>query len=402
MGYDLIFQQAINFHQNGELDKAEYIYRQILQTAPNKPEVLNLLGLIAQEKNIHNEAVNLFSKAIRQAPHNSIMQFNLAFSLEAMGKKVEAIDAYRKTIQLDSKIKEAYNNIGKIYLSMNNNDIARSFFQKALEIDNNYAEAKAHLAYSYKTENLDKAIELLKETDTHFLPNYYLSLIYKEIKDTDNALLYAQNACEYASDIDYIVENVAEIYLGQNNVNKAKEYLSLTLSINPNNVHAMINMANIMVQEKRYQEAEKNYKKAIVLDENNFDAHLNYAIMLQENKRLHEALEEYRKATVINHNVPEISNNIALILRDLGENKRALDLLFNAIIEKPNKEEFSINAFETMVLMARENKDEVLEVAKQWLKMFPENIFAQRINSILNDKNIDDALFAETLFDTKE
>ena len=52
MGYDLLFQQALGFHEQGRLNEAENIYRQILETAPNNPDILNLLGLIAQQKGL--------------------------------------------------------------------------------------------------------------------------------------------------------------------------------------------------------------------------------------------------------------------------------------------------------------------------------------------------------------
>lgn len=60
MGYDLLFQQALGFHEQGRLNEAENIYRQILETAPNNPDILNLLGLIAQQKGLHAQAVDYF------------------------------------------------------------------------------------------------------------------------------------------------------------------------------------------------------------------------------------------------------------------------------------------------------------------------------------------------------
>ena len=66
MGYDLLFQQAIKLHEQGRLDEAENIYRQILETAPTNPDVLNLLGLIAQAKGRHAQAVELFYQAVKK------------------------------------------------------------------------------------------------------------------------------------------------------------------------------------------------------------------------------------------------------------------------------------------------------------------------------------------------
>ena len=60
MSYELMFQKAVELQQNGALNEAEQLYRQILETAPQNADVLNLLGLIAQTKGLHSEAVNYF------------------------------------------------------------------------------------------------------------------------------------------------------------------------------------------------------------------------------------------------------------------------------------------------------------------------------------------------------
>lgn len=68
MSYELLFQRAVQLHEAGQLNEAEQIYRRILETAPQQPEVLNLLGLVAQAKGVQDEACSLFYQAIRQAP----------------------------------------------------------------------------------------------------------------------------------------------------------------------------------------------------------------------------------------------------------------------------------------------------------------------------------------------
>jgi len=40
---------AVQHHNAGDLPKAEGIYRQILQSEPNQPVALNLLGVIARQ-----------------------------------------------------------------------------------------------------------------------------------------------------------------------------------------------------------------------------------------------------------------------------------------------------------------------------------------------------------------
>ena len=101
-----MFQQALALHEQGRFDEAESLYRQILQTAPDNPDVLNLLGLVAQAKGVHNEAVELFYQAIRKAPAHAPFYFNLALSLDMWGKPYEAIDAYQKALKLKPDIKK--------------------------------------------------------------------------------------------------------------------------------------------------------------------------------------------------------------------------------------------------------------------------------------------------------
>ena len=59
MTYDFMFSRALELHQDGRFAEAEQLYRQILETAPKNPDILNLLGLVAQARGVHNEAVTL-------------------------------------------------------------------------------------------------------------------------------------------------------------------------------------------------------------------------------------------------------------------------------------------------------------------------------------------------------
>lgn len=70
MSYEIMFNKAVELQQNGALNEAEQIYRQILETAPENVNVLNMLGLIAQEKGLHAEAVSYFYKAVTYAPQH--------------------------------------------------------------------------------------------------------------------------------------------------------------------------------------------------------------------------------------------------------------------------------------------------------------------------------------------
>jgi|SRR3989304_10219372 len=57
-----------NALQAGRLPEAEAIYRQILQLAPNHPDALHLLGLIASQAGKSETAVGLINRSISANP----------------------------------------------------------------------------------------------------------------------------------------------------------------------------------------------------------------------------------------------------------------------------------------------------------------------------------------------
>lgn len=398
MSYDLLFQKAINLHEHGFLTEAEQIYRQILETAPNNPDVLNLLGLVAQAKGINNQAVSLFYQAINHEPNNPAFYFNLALSLDAWGKPYEAIDNYRKALSNDNNIKEAYNNIGNIYKNLNNIPLATENYQKAINIDKNYAEAQANLAM------LHNDIQTLKQLCQKFpddaLSFYFLSQVYYAQTEYIQALTYIEQADIICPNYDNIKIQIGYILLAQNKITEAKINFEKALIYNPNSLPALINLGNIETNFGNFEFAEKHYKKALDLAPKELNAHANYANMLYLSKRLPEALEEYRKAVIINPNVAEISNNLGIILKDLEEYEEALGLFFNALLKQPEREEFSINIAETLVLLHRQNPENALKIAQNWLKQNSENTFAQHTLASLQGENIADSkIYSEKLFD---
>lgn len=380
-----MLQEALKFHHQGNLDAAEHIYRQILQTTPNNPQVQNLLGLLAQSKGLHHQAIELFSSAILQNNQSAELYFNLGWSLQSLGKNNEAIEAYNKALIWQKDIKEAHNAIGKIYFEENQINKAIVEFDKAIAIDTNYAEAKANLAKA--SNDIEKLLLLAKEYPNEPLIPYYISLFYRDIKDNQKALEFAHLADELIPD-EKIKLLIAEL---ENN----QDYYKQALSINPNSVNAMINLANF---ETDINKAETLYKKAIDISANDLDAHLNYGNFLYHQNRKLEALEEYHRAIVIDPEKAETSNSLGLISRDVGEYEEALGLFFNAFIKNQEQSEYALNIAETLSLLNQQNPKLAKKIAKNWLKIAPNNIFAQHSFASIEGKNINSQKYSEELF----
>lgn len=408
MSYDILLSRAMSLHESGNLEEAEGIYRQILETAPTQPEVLNLLGLVAQSKGIHNEAAALFSQAIQNKPNFAPFYFNLGYSLHAWGKNYEAIESFCKVIEINPQIKEAYNEIGLIYQDLNRVNQARENFQKAINIDNSFVYARLNLVMSYEKENPAKVLNDLENLTNEFPDEawvwYALAKMALGTGQKQKAWSAAAKAKELAPTSDEIRVILGELSMQEGHFDNARIYFEKALLLNDKNIIARLNAAYLAAQEHDYEKAEDYYQKVIALDKNNFAAHANYADVLYQQKRLPEALEEYRAAVIINPKSALVSNNLGIILKDTKDHEQALGLFFNALSLQPDLEAASVNIAETLVLHSRDGKqEEALKIAENWLQQYPQNIFAKHTLESLKGNNHDNTTlnkeYSERLFD---
>jgi len=85
----LTIQQAIDlgvqYHNAGDLTKAEGIYKQILQSHPDQPVALHLLGVIAHQVGKNDAAVDLLTRALALNPELAEAHSNLGLALKDLG-----------------------------------------------------------------------------------------------------------------------------------------------------------------------------------------------------------------------------------------------------------------------------------------------------------------------------
>ena len=84
---------AIQHHSAGDLPSAENIYQLILQTDPDHPDALHLLGVISHQKGENERAVDLITKALAIKPNFAEAHNSLSASLHELGKLEEAVAA---------------------------------------------------------------------------------------------------------------------------------------------------------------------------------------------------------------------------------------------------------------------------------------------------------------------
>ena len=396
MSYDLMFQKAIELQNEGALNQAEELYLKILQVMPENSDVWNLLGLIAQSKNDLNQSVDCFLNAIKYAKTPFFAHFfNLGLTYKAIHKPKEAIDAFERAVKLKPDLKEGYNLLGVMYAEQNESKTAAQYFCKALDIDNNYEEARANLCYY--TNDLLTLFKLSDEQPTNFMAAFLAARASQNFENKEKYLLRAVDADDTRTDA--LLESGA-LYAQQQNFNKALTFYYKVLNLEEKNVWAMLGIADIYLAQKEFDKAESFYLKSFNISKEIAAAHINYATLLYQQKRLGEALEEYRTALQISPDSPEISYNLALILKETGDMEEALGLMFNAHLKQPENQIFAINLMETLGEFYREHAEVALKIAENWQKLEPDNVFSKRILAGIAgaDDEKNDVSYAKELF----
>jgi hypothetical protein len=93
-------QQAVGYHQAGQLPEAERLYRRILRERPSHPGANIALGTILRSQGKLDEAAAIFQRVVTVAPDNPFGHSNLGHVFVAQRKLAEAEAAYQRALAL--------------------------------------------------------------------------------------------------------------------------------------------------------------------------------------------------------------------------------------------------------------------------------------------------------------
>ncbi|MBZ0164846.1 MAG: GNAT family N-acetyltransferase [Notoacmeibacter sp.] len=113
-----VFRRASRYHKAFNLERAEKIYRQILDTDPAHAPALYGLGQLQADLGDHHAAANTFGMFTRVAPDRAKGWVRLGDALQELGQHMEAVTAYGEAIKLDPQLLAALYGIGMSLLKL--------------------------------------------------------------------------------------------------------------------------------------------------------------------------------------------------------------------------------------------------------------------------------------------
>jgi Flp pilus assembly protein TadD len=124
-----------------QFDQAEAVYQKALKHSPNDPVQLNNLAFVHLTQHRYGESEKELRRALKAAPDFSRAQVNLGIALAKQEKYPESLDYFRKAC---SEAQANYN-LAIILHAENKVELARKYYQTALNFDGDFKAAEEGL-----------------------------------------------------------------------------------------------------------------------------------------------------------------------------------------------------------------------------------------------------------------
>ncbi len=386
MSNQIIFEQAISAYNLGDLEEAENLARELLLSIPEEPQVQKLLGFIAYDKELYEQACDIFFNLLRNDSHDSELTLKLANSLEGWGKYSEALDYYERAILQNPNEALGYYGKGTTLQSLGRAEEARTAYNETLSIEKDNWQALLGLA-SLESSHSPTALEFLNRANNLSANNpfvlYQLAIFYKE-----DDLTLALNYIEQAIDLYYhpkmqLLQGF--LYYQKQDITKALEIYDEILENYPNYILALGGKADILADIGEYSKAKELLTKAVNYDKEYLDGWINLGSLAQRQGLDLEAIENYRKAIHLASQAPETLFNLGLLLQEQGELDEAIGLYFNVLNIDTNFPNLDLALYRAILEYSSIDKESALKLGELWKKSSPNSTKAKELLKTLSD-----------------
>ncbi len=256
--------RLIGLYGQGRLAEVAQLSASMATEFPNSPILYNILGAANMGLRNFEEAIENFKKALQIKPDYAEAHNSLGIALQSRGRFPEAIASYEKSLQIKPDLVEAHNNHGAVLKEQGRLDEAIASFGKALKIDPRFVEAYNNLGAALKEQGrLDEAIASFSR-----------------------ALLIKPDYAEAHNSLGVSLQNYDRLEEAQASFGKA-------LKIKPNYPEAHCNLCGLYEKQNRIEEFEMAVAEATRLCGEDHMEILFRLAQLASRKNQHEAAVGY-------------------------------------------------------------------------------------------------------------
>ncbi|MFH1312159.1 MAG: tetratricopeptide repeat protein [Candidatus Eisenbacteria bacterium] len=282
------------------------------------------LGVIHEKKNNMTEAMEDYRKALDLDPELTAAHLNAGILLSRIGRYGEAKTELLRTVELDPGYAKAYYNLGLVYAEEAVNDSALMMMERATELKGDYGLARLGKAsIYYETARFDEAESLLKalRDDSSFTQQArgQIDALLNLLPPRRIWMRERRSAEERASD-GYLLRGDNLLAVGL--ADRALEAYTRAVRIDGGSTVALYQAGTVYFNSGRLDEAERYFDTAIAIDPAMPDLHFARGVIAFRRGNIGAACEEFNAELEIEPRSGKAHINLAMCyeqhLGDLG------------------------------------------------------------------------------------
>lgn len=307
--------------------------------------------------------------------------------MEDQGNFEEALENYRKAIQVNPDYPRAYLNIGNAFLALDLTEEAMTNYQKSIALDPNYAFAHYNLGNAYqKIEHLEDAVSCYHRalSCNKDFPEALVAIgtTYEKLNQTEQAILQYETALKINP---YLLE--ASVLLGDayrkfGLLPRAVSCYRDALLLKPNRVDLHFNLGVTFLELGNYDEAILQFKKTLDLKSDHFAAIFKLGITFSNQCKFDEAQNYFQNLIDMKPDFSPAYREIGNIFFDKGQRELAIQAYQKAIDIDPENYECRVALMTSQLQGVYESDHDIDESRDRFIEKLIEleNFYNQHPN----------------------
>ncbi|MDH5764373.1 MAG: tetratricopeptide repeat protein [Gammaproteobacteria bacterium] len=297
--------------QQGNIDEAKKISKDIYLSQPEMVENIQFLSLLYSKEKSYDESIGVLATGIQRNPNDRSLKYMLANTYQIAGKYDYAEALYKKIIEAAPDNLDNYIKLAVFYREIGNVDKAEETLRNASEVDSSDVQRKLVLVdFIQKNKGLQNAIDELMVLVSKYPEMSELKLalgrLYVAQKKIDDAeKIFLQAISDSSDDSVGIMSRVdlANLYMMNNKVDQAVSVIKEAAKISPNDADVNFVRAKLLLVTKDYDGAIISLRTVLKDNPENIQAYLLLASL---------------------HNAKGETDHAKLVLNQAYENNRAI------------------------------------------------------------------------------
>jgi eukaryotic-like serine/threonine-protein kinase len=245
----VITLEALNAHTGDPIAREQI-------EAESKEKVLSSLGTassnLRQKLGESLSSIQQYDVAIEQATTSSLealKAFTQGNDARALGRPRDALAFYQRAVELDPNFAIAYARIAVFYGNQDQIESAKQYVEKAYALRNRVSEREnfyiSEKYHNYITGDAEKAQEIQKtwagQYPNDYIPHNNLALSYQFFGRYEEAQKEAQRSIDLSPNNASARDNLIGSFLGQGRFDEAEQAVAELAKVNPDNPSLILN-----------------------------------------------------------------------------------------------------------------------------------------------------------------